>query len=490
MEGRFQTLTGQLSKVKFWNRPTRVSPEGSSCADNSLPPFPSRIGALLDEGRLPEQVNEDLPLREFPPAPADATAALRQGVYRQLRSGLPPDVHEQDPATVRQHLARHMANLLRTHDAVLDWHDQQAVMDMVLDDLFGLGPLGQWVRDAEVSDILVNGPFQVFIEKGGRLQSTDSTFDGASHLLEIIQRMVAQSGRRLDASCPMVDARLPDGSRMNAVLNPPAINGPLLSIRRFGSRPLTAEDLINRESLTHEMLRFLAACVRCRMNLVISGGTGSGKTTLLNALSRFIRPSERIATIEDTAELEIQQPHVVKMEARSEEGEVTIRDLVRNTLRIRPDRIIVGECRGAEALEMLSAMNTGHAGSMTTIHANSPREALSRMETMISLAGVDIPLWALRKQISSSIHFVVQISRQVGGQRKVVCISEVTGMEEDIITMHDIFHYLETGVENEVTTGHFAATGMRPVCYERLIAGGAQLSPELFAPRPLAPGRA
>jgi|GEM_PF-835182 len=422
---------------------------------------------------------------------ADVAAKYRRTLCRQLYAELPADAAQQDPDELSLQLEVRLESLLRDDGALLDDADQQTVIDMVIDEVFGFGPLGPLMRDAELSDILVNGPFQVFVEKKGQLSTTGVTFDDVPHLLRVIERMVSQTGRRIDASHPMVDARLTDGSRINAILNPPAINGPLLSIRRFGSRPLTADDLIKNQTLACEMLDFLAACVRTRLNIVIAGGTGSGKTTLLNALSRFIRSSERIATIEDTAEIELQQPHVVKMEARpggDGRAAITMRELVKNTLRMRPDRIIIGECRGAETLEMLQAMNTGHDGSMTTIHANSPREAFSRMELMICLEGGDIPVWALRKQMASSIDLVIHISRQLGGARKVVSIAEVTGTEGDVISMQDIFRYEQTGVVNDVAVGHFEATGIRPNCFERLAAAGAGLAPQFFMRRQLAGG--
>jgi pilus assembly protein CpaF len=430
-----------------------------------------------------------------PPEPgerAGVVAKYRRTLCRHLCAKLPADAAGQDPDVLRRQLEENLAALLREHGTLIDDGDQQAVIGMVLDEVFGFGPLSDLMRDSELSDILVNGPFQVFYEKKGQLASSEVTFDDVPHLMRVIERMVAQTGRRLDPASPMVDARLSDGSRINAILNPPAINGPLLSIRRFGSRPLTADDLIKNETLAPAMLDFLAACVRSRLNIVIAGGTGTGKTTLLNALSRFIRSTERIATIEDTAEVELQQPHVVKMEARAGgdgSSAITMRELVKNTLRIRPDRIIIGECRGAETLEMLQAMNTGHDGSMTTIHANSPREAFSRMELMICLEGGDIPVWALRKQMAASIDLVIHITRQLGGQRKVVSISEVTGMEEDIISMQDIFQYEQTGVEGDAAVGHFVATGIRPACFERLAANGAGLAPQFFARRRLSPDR-
>jgi pilus assembly protein CpaF len=300
--------------------------------------------------------------------------------------------------------------------------------------------------------------------------------------------MLAGTGRRLDAKSPMTDARLPEGSRVNIVLTPPALNGPLVSIRRFGSRPLMTEDLLTNESLTPEILDFLAACVMGRINIVISGATGSGKTTLLNALSRFIPNTERVVTIEDTAELELQQPHVAKLEAvpadREGEGAVSLRDLVRNSLRMRPDRIIVGECRGGEALDMLQALNTGHDGSLTTIHANSAREAVTRIELMIGLAGVDIPVWAVRKLIGASVNIIVQVARLAGGKRRIVTVSEIVGMEGEIVSMHDLFEFVQTGMDaDQAVTGHFRATGIRPRCLNKLLVRGASLTPQHFTER-------
>ncbi len=420
----------------------------------------------------------------------DVISNLRNKLCQQLRAHLPVNAVELLPEALRRHLAVKLELLLREYDVMLDEDDQQDVVSMILDEVYAFGPLSSLMRDSDVSDILVNGPFQVFVEKNGRLETSAVTFENTPQLVQLMERMVSQAGRVLDVTHPMVDVRLADGSRMNAILNPPAINGPLLSIRRFGSRPLTVDDLLKRESLTPEMLEFLAAAVRGHLNIVISGGAGSGKTTLLNALSRFIRSSERIATIEDTAELDLQQPHVVKMEARADRDgfcQITMRELVKNALRVRPDRIIIGECRGAEALEMLQAMNTGHEGSMTTVHANSPREVFSRIELMTSIDGGSIPLWALRKQMATSINLVVQVARQLGGQRKVVCISEVTGMEGEIISMHDIFRFEATGVDHDVMIGNFWATGIRPICVERLKTSDAGVfaAPNFFKPRKL-----
>ncbi len=358
----------------------------------------------------------------------------------------------------------------------------------VMNEAFGYGPIEELMRDPEVTDILINGPRQVYVERLGKLQLSRVAFHDENHLMHILQRVVAHSGRRIDENSPMVDSRLPDGSRLNAVIKPLALNGPLVSIRRFGTRPLTADDLLKNGSITKEMLEFLAACVQARVNIIISGGAGSGKTTLLNSLSRYIHESDRIATIEDAAELMLQQPHVAKMETRPNNSEgghgVTIAELVRNTLRMRPDRIIVGECRGAEALDMLQAMNTGHEGSFTTIHANTPRDALARLEVMVGAAGYDLPLWVIRNQIASAVNIVVQVSRLIGGERKVVKISEITGIQTDVVMMHDIFEFVQTGVDqNRSATGYFQATGMRPECREKMTANGVTLPVEMFEPR-------
>jgi pilus assembly protein CpaF len=304
-------------------------------------------------------------------------------------------------------------------------------------------------------------------------------------LIQIVQRIVGRVGRRVDETKPTVDARLPDGSRINAVIPPLALDGPLVSIRRFGGRPLLSSDLLAKKAITKPMIDFLAACIEARINIVISGGTGSGKTTLLNALSVYIPNDERVVTIEDAAELRLQQPHVARMETRPANiegtGEITTRDLVKNALRMRPDRIIVGECRGAEALDMLQAMNTGHDGSLTTVHANDTRDAVSRLEMMVGMAGFEMPIWVTRRQIASAIHIVVQAARLTGGLRRIVKISEITGLENDVIAMHDLFGFKQTGVdENRTAKGHFYVSGIRPHCLERLAAAGVGLPVEMF----------
>ncbi len=379
---------------------------------------------------------------------------------------------------------------LRRKD-LLSLDERERLVNEVLDETFGSGP---GTLDEGPGDL--RHPHQRsqdgLYRKRGRLHRTKVAFHDERHVLQVVQRIVAQMGRRVDETCPMVDARLPDGSRLNAIIKPLALQGPLVSIRRFGAEPLLVKDLLANHSITREMLDFLSACVEGRINILISGGTGSGKTTLLNALSSYIPADERVATIEDAAELQLQQPHVVRMETRPAnvegEGEVTTRDLVRNALRMRPDRIIVGECRGAEALDMLQAMNTGHEGSLTTIHANTPRDALSRLEMMVGMAGFDLPIWVIRKQVASAINVVVQSARLVGGLRKIVKISEVTGMEGDVLSMHDIFEFKQTGLdENRVAQGYFAATGIRPECLKKLQACGVDLPTELFEKRVLKP---
>lgn len=354
-------------------------------------------------------------------------------------------------------------------------------------EVLGLGPLEPLLADPTISDILVNTYSQVYVERRGKLELTNVHFSDNQHLMKIIDRIVSRVGRRVDESSPMVDARLSDGSRVNAIIPPLALDGPLLSIRRFSVVPLKMDDLIGYKSLTPAMAEIIAGLVKSKCNILISGGTGSGKTTLLNIMSGYIPHSERVVTIEDAAELQLQQPHVVRLETRPPnvegKGEVPQRALVRNSLRMRPDRIIIGEVRGAEAMDMLQAMNTGHEGSMATVHANTPRDALSRIENMVSMAETNLPAKAIRQQISSAIWVVVQVSRMADGKRKLLSIQELTGMEGDIITMQEIFTYTQTGVdENGVIQGHFHATGIRPKFTERLKMSGVLLRDELFDP--------
>jgi len=367
----------------------------------------------------------------------------------------------------------------------LSLFERDALILDVLHEIFGLGPLETLLADGTISDILVNKYNQVYIERDGRLEETEVIFQNDAHLFRIIERIVSMVGRRIDESSPMVDARLQDGSRVNAVIPPLALDGPVLSIRRFRTDRIGPQDLVDRQSLTQPMLDFLKGTVAARLNIIVSGGTGAGKTTLLNALSNFVSDRERVVTIEDAAELTLRQRHVVRLETRPAniegQGAVRQRQLVVNALRMRPDRIIVGEVRGEEALDMLQAMNTGHDGSLTTIHANSPRDALYRLDTMVAMANLNIPDRAVRQQIASAVNLLVQISRMADGTRKVSAISEITGMEQDVITMQDIFLFDRTGLSREgKVVGRFRATGVRPKCAERLMTMGIHLPTDMF----------
>ncbi|KVS56843.1 CpaF family protein [Burkholderia cepacia] len=367
-----------------------------------------------------------------------------------------------------------------------DIERRQLAID-VYDEMFGFGPLEALLRDPGISDILVNTYRQVYVERAGQLELTDVTFYDDAHLMKVIEKIVSRVGRRIDESSPMVDARLPDGSRVNAIIPPSAIDGPLMSIRRFAINPLKMDDLVRYHSLTPPMAELLDALSRAKVNVLVSGGTGSGKTTLLNILSGYIPRNERIVTIEDAAELQLQQPHVLRLETRPPniegKGEITQRTLVRNALRMRPDRIILGEVRGAEALDMLNAMNTGHEGSLATIHANTPRDALTRLENMISVSGLTLPPKTMRQQIASAISVVVQAARLTDGKRKIVSIQELTGMEGDIINMQEIFTFKRSGVDRDGSVrGHFCATGVRPKFVERLQAFGINLPDSLYDP--------
>jgi pilus assembly protein CpaF len=377
---------------------------------------------------------------------------------------------------------------VNTEAVPLSFAEREQLSREILDEIFGLGPLEPLLKDPTISDILVNRFDRVYIERAGKIQSTGLSFKDDAHLMQIIDRIVSRVGRRVDESSPMVDARLADGSRVNAIIPPLAIDGPCLSIRRFGRDPLTARNMIENKSLTESMLELLAAMVKGRLNILVSGGTGAGKTTLLNVLSGFIPNSERIVTIEDAAELQMKQEHVVRLETRPPniegKGAVRQRQLVINSLRMRPDRIVVGEVRGEEAFDMLQAMNTGHEGSLTTVHANTPRDALARLENMFSMANLNLPERAMRHQIASAIHAVVQIARMSDGTRKVISISEVTGMEGDVIAMQELFVFDRTGIdESGKVRGMFRALGIRPKFADRLATGGLRLRPALFESR-------
>ena len=380
-----------------------------------------------------------------------------------------------------------VGTIVDEENIVLNQFERKNLGQDIEHEMFGLGPLEPLLSDPTISDILVNGPKQVYVERRGKLELTDITFQDNNHLLNIIERIVSKVGRRIDESSPMVDARLTDGSRVNAIIPPLAIDGPVVSIRRFSVNPLMVSDLLMLNSITNEMAELISAVSKSKINAIISGGTGSGKTTLLNLVSGFIPENERIVTIEDAAELQMRQPHVVRLETRppniEEKGEVTQRALVRNALRMRPDRIILGEVRGPEALDMLQAMNTGHEGSFATIHANTPRDAIARMENMVSMAGANLSMHAIRQQIASAINVIIQVSRLTDGTRKIMSIQEITGMEGEIITMQEIYGFKQVGIDiNGKIKGHYYATGLVPLFNRRLKAFGVGLPESLFNP--------
>ena len=390
-----------------------------------------------------------------------------------------------DNQRVRAEVRQALISLIDAEPTLLSALEKQQICDEVLDEVFGLGPLEPLLQDPTISDILVNGSKQVYVERKGVLELTSVTFRDDPHLLRIIDKIVSQVGRRVDESNPMVDARLLDGSRVNAIIPPLALDGPVMSIRRFTQDKLMPADLVERKAMTRGMMELLEASVKARLNIIIIGGTGAGKTTLLNALSFFINPKERIVTIEDAAELQLKQPHVVRLETRPPNleghGAVRQRELLINSLRMRPDRIVVGEVRGPEALDMLQAMNTGHDGSLTTIHANSPRDGISRLEVMVSMANASMQLISIRQQIASAVHLLVQAARFSDGSRRVTNITEVTGMEGEIVTLQDIFVFEKRGLSPEGRVlGRFAATGIRPKFYEKLLAAGIRLRPDIF----------
>jgi pilus assembly protein CpaF len=389
---------------------------------------------------------------------------------------------------LRKDIRRVIEHLCDTENPLLNRMERERLIDEILDETLGFGPLEVLLKDPTISDILINGPHNIFVERRGKLEKTEIKFRDNDHLLQIIDRIVSKVGRRVDETSPMVDARLPDGSRVNAIIPPLALDGPTVSIRRFGTNPLKLEDLLNYKAFTPEMAMLMEACIKARLNVIISGGTGCGKTTLLNTLSSFIPNDERVITIEDAAELQLQQEHVVRLETRPPniegKGAVTTRDLVRNALRMRPERIIIGECRGAESLDMLQAMNTGHAGSMTTLHANNPRECLSRLETMIMMGGFEMPIKAMRQQIAAAVDVIIQANRLQGGPRKITTITEVMNMEQDVIIMQDVFRFKQLGIDqNGRAFGQFESTGVRPSFVGRLESKGIKLPSNLFQER-------
>lgn len=460
---------------------------GRSETDVNQPPEPTSGGVPLPWGDK-QPSSPSAPGK--PPGEEQNIGLLQEikvRVHRQLLERLNlSNIDALDKAQVVDEIRKVVHDLLASETTPLNYDEREDLVTQVLDEIFGLGPIEPLLQDPTISDILVNTHRRVFVERNGRLEKIDVQFKDDRHLLQIIDRIVSAVGRRIDDSSPMVDARLADGSRVNAVIPPLALDGPHLSIRKFKQDVLSAPDLLRTETMTPAMLELLQGVVKARLNVLISGGTGAGKTTLLNMLSEAIPASERIVTIEDSAELQLRQPHVVRLETRTANvegaGEVSQRHLLINSLRMRPDRIIMGEVRGAESVDMLQAMNTGHDGSLTTLHANTPRDALARLETMISMAGLNLPTKGMRQQISSAINVLIQVERLSDGQRKIVNISEITGMEGDIITMQDIFVFEREGVDEAGNViGSFKATGIRPRFTDRMLAYGVELPVSLFS---------
>jgi pilus assembly protein CpaF len=454
--------------------PTPVAPGGGS-----QPPAPTAGGTPTPApaSSVASRFSGAMPARE----------SFREAKFRvqnRLINELDPKLDLTNQVEVRRQIETLFGTIADEEGLALTRAERVRMLEQITDEILGLGPLEPLLRDETLTEVMVNGPQQVYIEREGKLELTNVTFQNDEHVMKIIQRIIAPIGRRVDESSPMVDARLADGSRVNAIIPPLSLVGPVITIRKFSATPYTVDDLVRFGTATPEMFEFLEACVKARLNIFVSGGTGSGKTTMLNILSSFIPDDERIVTIEDAAELQLRQEHVVTLEARPSniegKGAIPIRELVRNALRMRPDRIIVGECRSAEALDMLQAMNTGHDGSMSTGHANTPRDMLSRLETMVLMAGMDLPLRAIREQISSAVDLIVHQNRLKDGTRKITNITEVQGMEGDVIVMQDVFVFEQTGMNEGKIEGRLKPTGIRPHFVERFEVAGIHLPPNVF----------
>jgi pilus assembly protein CpaF len=471
--------------MSLLKRIERARPAGEG--EPQVPTAPQKpVPAGGGKPTTPPHGGEAAPSRPFLGA-MPARESFREAKYRvqnRLINELDPKLDLSNQVEVRRQIEELFGKVADEEGLALTRAERVRMLEQITDEILGLGPLEPLLRDETITEVMVNGPQQVYIEREGRLEMTNVTFQNDEHVMKIIQRIIAPIGRRIDESSPMVDARLADGSRVNAIIPPLSLVGPVLTIRKFAATPFTVEDLIRFGTATTEMFEFLEACVKARLNVFVSGGTGSGKTTMLNILSSFIPDDERIVTIEDAAELQLRQEHVVTLEARPSniegKGAIPIRELVRNALRMRPDRIVVGECRSAEALDMLQAMNTGHDGSMSTGHANSPRDMLARLETMVLMAGMDLPLRAIREQIASAVDLIVHQNRLKDGSRKIVNITEVQGMEGDVIVMQDIFVFEQTGVVEGKIEGKLRPTGIRPKFVEKFEASGIHLPPNVF----------
>jgi pilus assembly protein CpaF len=455
--------------------------QGSQSSPAAAPsPEPARPGPA------PEPPPPSAPRRPLPTTTGlrDAYVDLKSRIQNKLLAELEPTLDLSRTEELRAMIEEKFDAVLAEDHIVLSRLERQRLFEQIVAEILGYGPLEPLLRDDTITEIMVNGPKKVYIERNGKIERTNVVFEDDEHLMRIIERIVAPLGRRVDESMPYVDARLPDGSRVNIVIPPISLIGPVVTIRKFYRTPLTVEDLIRLGSATPEVMEFLKACVQARINIVVSGGTGSGKTTLLNILSGFIPEGERIITIENAAELQLRQEHVVTLETRPPniegKGEITMRDLVINALRMRPDRIIVGECRGGEAFDMLQAMNTGHEGSMTTIHANSPRDALARLENMVLMAGTDLPHRAIREQIAMAIDLIVQTARMRDGSRRIVSVTEIQGLEGEVITTTELFKFEHYGMEGGKIVGRLVPTGIRPRFIDRLEEAGIRLPPSIF----------
>jgi pilus assembly protein CpaF len=471
------SLLKRIEKSQQQTTPTNAPAGAPSSSTPASRPPAGNEQSKLTEMRLKRAPASTSPTR-------DAYLDLKTRVQNKLLADMDPAMDVSKTDEVRATIEGLYDSVLAEENIILSRVERQRLFEQIVAEILGFGPIEPFLADETITEIMVNGPKNIYIERAGKVVRTTAQFESNDHVMRIIDRIVAPLGRRIDEAQPYVDARLPDGSRVNAVIPPISLVGPTITIRKFFKIPLTVEQIIANGSITPEAIEFLKACVIARLNMLVSGGTGSGKTTLLNILSSFIPEDERIVTIENAAELQLRQEHVVTLESRPPNiegrGEVSIRDLVINSLRMRPERIIVGECRGAESLDMLQAMNTGHDGSLTTLHANTPRDALSRMETMVLMAGMELPHRAIREQISSAIDVIVQQERMRDGSRRVVTVSEVQGMEGDVITMSEIFSFEKTGIENGKIIGRLMPTGLRPKFIDRIEAAGIRLPPNIF----------